>query len=593
MKKIYTLIASVFVTAATFAQCTDLFFSEYIEGSSNNKALEIYNPTSGAVNLTGYKVQLYNNGNVLPNTTFQLSGTIAAGDVYVICNSQSNDSIKAKADTTSGVANFNGDDAISLVNGTVTIDIIGVIGTDPGTSWTVGSGATADYTLVRMNSVHGGTVTWSQSQNEWDVFPMNDSSHLGSHSMSACTLTDTLVRFTPNADNVSEGVGTYDVNLALNTANHASPFTVEVVLNGGTGDASDINNYTTQTVTFPANSATASLTLTVTDDANPEPSETLIFKLANPSGVLKLGTDSIFTLTIGSSDNPIQTVQISDITGLNANYQPDSLGKQVIVSGTVYGIDLRSTGLQFFIHDATDGIQVLSGSNTFGYTVAEGDSVVVSGTVGFSNGMTRLNSLDSLFKIGTHALNSPTVVPDLDENSECELVRLNNVHLVTPSQWDTTGQPGGFGADITDGVNNWKLYIDEQTDIFKNGQAAPVGDFDVIGMGSQYDTSSPYTSGYELIPRYHQDIIVQTAVNELSGNSFSIYPNPNNGTFVLELEQAAEAEVKLYDINGRIVYAAIENKKSIRVNTSELSKGIYIVEIKTAGNAERSKVVIE
>ena len=65
---------------------TDLFFSEYIEGSSNNKALEIYNGTGAAVNLAtgGYSIQMCFNGATTCTLTINLTGTVGAGDVYVV-----------------------------------------------------------------------------------------------------------------------------------------------------------------------------------------------------------------------------------------------------------------------------------------------------------------------------------------------------------------------------------------------------------------------------------------------------------------------------------------------------------------------------
>ena len=78
--------------SSAFAQTADLFISEYIEGSSNNKAIEIYNGTNAPVNLStgAYKLLQYNNGALTPNLTLALTGTIAPGDVYVVANSGSN-----------------------------------------------------------------------------------------------------------------------------------------------------------------------------------------------------------------------------------------------------------------------------------------------------------------------------------------------------------------------------------------------------------------------------------------------------------------------------------------------------------------------
>src|SRR5688572_14178579 len=122
--------------------CSELFFSEYTEGSTgNNKILEIYNPTNAAVSLSAYSVKLYANGAPTPNNSLTLSGTLAAHDVLVIAHGSADAAVLAFADvatasTPAGVNpnNFNGDDAIALVKTVGTtesiVDLIGNIGCD-------------------------------------------------------------------------------------------------------------------------------------------------------------------------------------------------------------------------------------------------------------------------------------------------------------------------------------------------------------------------------------------------------------------------------------------------------------------------------
>ena len=113
---------------------TDLIITEYIEGSSNNKAIEIYNGTGGAVNLAaaGYSLQMFFNGNPVSTLTINLTGSVAAGDVYVIANSGANAAILALADQTNGSGWFKGDDAITLRKGATVIYSIVQVGFDPG-----------------------------------------------------------------------------------------------------------------------------------------------------------------------------------------------------------------------------------------------------------------------------------------------------------------------------------------------------------------------------------------------------------------------------------------------------------------------------
>jgi predicted extracellular nuclease len=151
-----TAAAAVTVTAlgvaptAASAAPTDLFISEYVEGSSNNKAIELYNGTGAVIDLAagGYQLQMHFNGSTTP-TNVALTGTVAAGDVFVLASSSAAAAILAQADQTTGASLFNGDDAIVLRRGTTVLDSIEV-GVDraPG-------GSTADNTLRRLPTTAG------------------------------------------------------------------------------------------------------------------------------------------------------------------------------------------------------------------------------------------------------------------------------------------------------------------------------------------------------------------------------------------------------------------------------------------------------
>lgn len=596
MKKFFHLALFVCISLFAPAQpCSDLFISEYVEGSANNKAIEIFNPTLTTVSLTGYKLQLYANGSANPTSTLNLAGTIAAGDVYVVVNSQASAAIKATRDTTSGVTNFNGDDAFALLNGTTIIDVIGEIGTDPGASWQVDTGTTSNYTLVRMASVQEGSVNWATGAAQWLVLPQ-DSIQLGAHTMNSCAApADTTVRFMPLSATVAETAGTYNILLVLNQA-AATDKTVEVALKSG--DAADIGNFITSSITITANTTTDTVAVSITDDVVAEGSEPFEFVLRNASAGLLIDEDSVFTLTIADDDSipplaplyPIATVTVVDSAGA-----ADSLGVQCRVSGVVYGINLRNSGLQFTMHDGTGGMGVFSSTNTFGYTVEEGDSVVVSGVVGQFAGYTQMESLDTLYEVGTGTLMQPVNTTALDESSESELVRINNLTLVNQSQWDNSN-PNGFTVDVTNGAQTFELRIEEQGDIFN--QNAPTSSFDVIGLGSQFDNSSPFDEGYQILPRSSADLILHTAVDEVSGNIFSLYPNPNSGSFTIQFNRETvqeEISVTVADLSGQLVFSGknIAGEQFFRVNISSLPAGMYLVEIASESTVSRRKVRVD
>src|SRR5678815_2741347 len=139
------------MAAPARAATTELFFSEYVEGTSNNKAVEIFNGTGAAVDLAtgGYALQMYFNGSSTAGLAIALTGTVASGDFYVVAQAAASPAILAQADQTNGSGWFNGDDAVVLAKAGVAVDVIGQIGVDPGTEWGSGLTSTADNTLRR------------------------------------------------------------------------------------------------------------------------------------------------------------------------------------------------------------------------------------------------------------------------------------------------------------------------------------------------------------------------------------------------------------------------------------------------------------
>lgn len=167
---------------------TELFFSEYIEGSSNNKALEIYNGTGAAVDLAagGYNVQMFFNGNPVSTLTINLNGAVADGDVFVVAHSSANAAILAQADQTNGAGWFNGDDAVVLRKGEVIIDSLGQVGFDPGSQWGADPTSTADNTLRRKADLCAGDPDASNAFDpavEWDGFAQDTADGLGIHTV--------------------------------------------------------------------------------------------------------------------------------------------------------------------------------------------------------------------------------------------------------------------------------------------------------------------------------------------------------------------------------------------------------------------------
>jgi hypothetical protein len=215
MKRLLLVCATALFSYFGFAQnCSEFFFSEYDEGSSQNKALEIYNPTANAKSLVGYTIKRYANGAATADTHLDLTGTVDPYDVWVVTNGQivANEYgvidsalwLMADQHGTGDHATcpmyFNGNDALTLETtpGGVIIDIFARIGPpDPVEGWYNEPGPNSDYTtsnyweawtanhgLIRKQTVLKGVTANPSPFNvalEWDSIPQDVWTNLGSH----------------------------------------------------------------------------------------------------------------------------------------------------------------------------------------------------------------------------------------------------------------------------------------------------------------------------------------------------------------------------------------------------------------------------
>ncbi len=197
---------SVTFAAGTAAPAApSLIFSMYIEGSGNNKAIEVYNATTDTLNLDDYSIMTNYNGNPWSGQYhFPAGYMLAPGDVFVIANENADTAILAVADDSLAynaggyVVGFNGDDVRALykhnATDSVMIDIIGRYDlVDPGSGWDVAgvSNATKDHSIVRKSTIVGGNTDWDaiagtdSVSSEYLVYPKNTFMYLGSHSATA------------------------------------------------------------------------------------------------------------------------------------------------------------------------------------------------------------------------------------------------------------------------------------------------------------------------------------------------------------------------------------------------------------------------
>lgn len=139
MKTFQLRTLSVFLSAlgafsySSVAQA-QLMFSQYVDGSSNKKGLEIYNPDGTTVNLADYEIQQFNNGGTAKTVAFRLQGSLASKQKFLVGRSELQTELGSKVNQVAALS-FNGDDAVVLVYKGTPVDRFGRIGERPAAGW--------------------------------------------------------------------------------------------------------------------------------------------------------------------------------------------------------------------------------------------------------------------------------------------------------------------------------------------------------------------------------------------------------------------------------------------------------------------------
>jgi hypothetical protein len=595
MKKLFLLACgTVMLSLSAFSQCSEIYFSEYIEGSGNSKALEIYNPSSSAINLSNYSIFNIVNGGPTTNT-FKLYGSLPAYSVFIVCADGANSAIVGAADTVltfPSVVHFNGDDAVLLLKGTDTIDRIGESYVDPGASWAVGSGTTAgftkDNTMVRKSTIKAGQTDWSKGAAEWDAYAQNTFSYIGSHTSDCYVPANPEVGFAKTSVSAMENDGAISVDVSISSANSSSDITVEVHITGGS--AANGTEYTATsptTLTFAKGSTDdQSFNITLNDNTMSALDTDIELTLRNATGAdLK---DSSMTVNIENDDYWVATIK--EVTENDNNWTPKFDKQKVEVTGVVYGIDLDgNAGLSFTIIDSTAGVNIFNFRDVSDYVVNETDEITVRGSMTSYNGLTEVFA-DSIKVNGSSTLKSPTVVTKPSEDTESDFIEIRKVWIADT----TTVWPNNGNVSITNGTDTFLLRVDRDvTDMV--GVAADQDTMDILGIGGQFDGSAfPLDAGYQIFPRGISDI---KQWNKASVKDYtliaSVFPNPSSGIVnISSIEQIIS--VSVVNTLGHVVMTkTVANQLATSVDLSNVSAGVYFVTINAENASSVKRIVVE
>lgn len=253
---------------------------------------------------------------------------------------------------------------------------------------------------------------------------------------------------------------------------------------------------------------------------------------------------------------PIQLVQEPGTDGYSSRFEGDS----VYVCGAVTGPSAAfSSGNfnSFYIQDASGGINIYSGE---GRQYGVGEEVVIAGIVTEYNGLTEVSTSPegiSLFETSRTVAPSPLELNQgITEELEGRLVHIENALVMT-------------GASVAGGGKNFQVYngrtiidirVNDETGIDLSEVNEGVR-LNITGICGQYDSEAPYNSGYQMLPRYQEDIEVRGEPGGSGPLSLILYPNP----FSIDYGEIVTIEVNspepagdrlsctLYDLKGRLV----------------------------------------
>ncbi len=449
-----------------------LFFSEYAEGSSYNKYLEIYNGTGADLDLSDYSISSCNNGcdsesefDYPDNITFDSGTILSSGDVYVIYHQDADETIVAEGDQTFTYLG-NGDDAfaITLAGATASsytiVDIIGDMGGDPGDGWDVAgiSNGTKDHTLVRkLNISEGNQGSWSSSagsneeDSEWIVLDNNTWDYLGSHPHEIGGGEPTLVILSPE-----NGSTINDDGLTIE-------FSVSNFIVGSSGDGVDghihysldegdpVMYYSTDPIVLDnLSEGEHSFHIWLVDENHdpltPSVEATLVFTISG-----QLTVTSIYDIQYASDpDSDDESPYNGQEVTIHGEVTAEFWGSDQYRYMTVQDAEGPWNGIVCFNYNGWDQFEWVDASGSSHPGPAEGDMVTLTGIIEEYYNLTELTDVTVGIIQGPSELNiTPALVGinELNEAYEGCLVKVENVSVSNPDL--------GYGEwEISDGTNS-------------------------------------------------------------------------------------------------------------------------------------------
>lgn len=524
-------------------EITEIMYND--PGGDTLEYLELYNYGTDAISLLGFHFTLGIN-HVFPDITFNPGQylILARDSVYF----QNQFGIPAYQ-WTGGTLNNNGETIMLVDNNNYLVDSLTYKNAAP---WPVGTnGEGASLVLCDQSADNGDPANWGAATSPSSAVVNGVSIFANPGALADCSPPPFII---VQNDGTMTDLDT-PVNLdILANDNLPNPIQSLVILNQPSGGTATLE--ADNTVTYTPNSGFCGTDIFnyVVCDANTCDTGIVQIMIMCPPVPLSIG---VATTT--------------DVNGV-----ADSVGVLCELTGVVYGVNLRASngGLLFsLIDDNNDGIAVFSGNNNLGYTVQEGDKITVTGVIQQFNGLIQVVAQSVTLISSANPLHTPTLITQLGEETESQLVKIQNLlTLVNPAQWGA-GTPAGFTCQVTDGVNTYDMRIDNDVELF--AQPVPTFPFHLTGLGGQFDNMNPFTEGYQILPRYAADLDLDLgAIDATLANEIKVFPNPVNDQLFIHTTVSMDV-VRISNVLGQEVMHLDHPNAQQVLFTSNWKSGVY------------------
>lgn len=568
MKKTMFILGSAFLgLGMAFAQesvtLSDLIISEYVEGSSYNKAIEIYNGTGADVDLSAYTLQTQRNGSGEYGSALALEGTLANGLTYVIVNSEcTNSDLTDAADLLTGsqAMNFNGNDPVALFKGETKIDEVGVFGS--AENWG------AEVTLRR---IYGTGPSATYNAEEWTEADRDDFSDVGSYGADieapsirmvtgeASDPNTIMVHVTELLDSIS----------AVTVSNYSLD-------NGATVDSA-VYESDREYVVLKTSALTPTTEYTITVNG-----------VTDRAG--NAMNNATYTFTFGYIDVE-NLAALNDLRESYVEGQAYRITNPVVVTAVIGKFGSGQNTTNVWVQD--QGCETTLGHSMMLYRIEENASNLQVGSVinNLIGQLTVYNDLVEMQYIDEASMEitgetadvtvtTVTVAELLGENGmdyQNALVRIDGVIFAETGSFEEN-----TSYNISDGTSTIVFRTNREGSYL--GEAIPTEEVSVIGYIGWYNNQA------QILPRVKEDIFTPSANEDARRIEVAVYPNPTDG----ELNVRAEGrfDLNVYSVNGTLVLAQEGLNAEARIDLSGLSKGVYMVEVKTAEGSAMNKVVV-